>query len=146
MVEGGRAAVSSPRLGRSRPIWQNRSGAVRTPRALPFTQDSVTCPGYWKFALAIGITDVQFEISNQLQNAFAVRSLKSPCPASIFFPVVEVTGMQIFCKLEYLKRTGSFKERGARNALTLLAPEQQKRGSLRHPQEIHALGVAYHAK
>jgi threonine dehydratase len=54
--------------------------------------------------------------------------------------------MQIFCKLEYLQRTGSFKERGARNALTLLSPEQQRRGVIAASAGNHALGVAYHAK
>ena len=36
----------------------------------------------------------------------------SPCPESI--PLSEITGMRIFCKLDNLQRTGSFKERGAR--------------------------------
>src|SRR6266404_6218571 len=51
----------------------------------------------------------------------------SPCPESI--PLSEITGMKIFSKLDYLQRTGSFKERGARNALAQLTPEQQKRGA-----------------
>ena len=50
----------------------------------------------------------------------------SPCRPSI--PLSEVTGMEIFCKLDNLQRTGSFKERGARNALAQLPAEQQKRG------------------
>ncbi|HEX8280710.1 MAG TPA: pyridoxal-phosphate dependent enzyme, partial [Chthoniobacterales bacterium] len=50
----------------------------------------------------------------------------SPCPPSI--PLSELTGMEIFCKLDNLQRTGSFKERGARNALAQLPPDQQKRG------------------
>ena len=54
--------------------------------------------------------------------------------------------MQIFCKLEYLQRTGSFKERGARNALLLLSPEQQKSGVIAASAGNHALGVAYHAQ
>ena len=49
----------------------------------------------------------------------------SPCLPSI--PLSELTGTQIFCKLDNLQRTGSFKERGARNALAQLSPEQQKR-------------------
>ena len=47
----------------------------------------------------------------------------SPCPESI--PLSEITGSQIYCKLDYLQRTGSFKERGARNAMLLLNQEQQ---------------------
>jgi threonine dehydratase len=70
--------------------------------------------------------------------------IESPCPASI--PLSELTGMQIFCKLEYLQRTGSFKERGARNALALLSPDQQRRGVIAASAGNHALGLAYHAK
>ena len=49
----------------------------------------------------------------------------TPCPLSI--PLSEATGLQVYCKLEYLQRTGSFKERGARNASRLLSPEQKRR-------------------
>ena len=47
----------------------------------------------------------------------------SPCLPSI--PLSEITGMQIFCKLDNLQRTGSFKERGARNALAQLSADQK---------------------
>jgi threonine dehydratase len=67
---------------------------------------------------------------------------ESPCPPSI--PLSEATGMNIFCKLEYLQRTGSFKERGARNALALLTPEEKKRGVVAASAGNHALGLAYH--
>lgn len=70
--------------------------------------------------------------------------IESPCPASV--PLSEAVGMQIFCKLEYLQRTGSFKERGARNALSLLSPEKQKLGVIAASAGNHALGVAYHAQ
>ena len=69
--------------------------------------------------------------------------VESPCPPSI--PLSEATGMKIYCKLEYLQRTGSFKERGARNALLRLSPEQQKRGVIAASAGNHALGVACHA-
>ncbi len=68
--------------------------------------------------------------------------LPSPCPESI--PLSEATGCQIFCKLENLQRTGSFKERGARNALLLLPPEQARRGVIAASAGNHALGLAYH--
>ena len=70
--------------------------------------------------------------------------IESPCPLSI--PLSEATGMQIYCKLEYLQRTGSFKERGARNALLLLSPEQKQRGVIAASAGNHALGIAYHAQ
>jgi threonine dehydratase len=68
----------------------------------------------------------------------------SPCPYSI--PLSEITGMQIFCKLDNLQRTGSFKERGARNALAQLPPEQQKRGVIAASAGNHALGLSYQGK
>ena len=54
--------------------------------------------------------------------------------------------MKVYCKLEYLQRTGSFKERGARNALLQLSPEQQQRGVIAASAGNHALGLAYHAQ
>lgn len=68
----------------------------------------------------------------------------TPCSYSI--PLSEATGMEIFCKLEYLQRTGSFKERGARNALLLLSPAQRQRGVIAASAGNHALGVAYHSQ
>ena len=54
--------------------------------------------------------------------------------------------MQIFCKHDNLQRTGSFKERGARNALSLLSPEQQKRGVIAASAGNHAQALAYQGK
>ena len=68
----------------------------------------------------------------------------TPCPASI--ALSEITGCQVFCKLENLQRTGSFKERGARNALLLLPADQKHRGVIAASAGNHALGVAYHAQ
>jgi threonine dehydratase len=87
---------------------------------------------------------VQFEDIESAAKRIRGHVIESPCPASI--PLSEIAGMHIFCKLEYLQRTGSFKERGARNALALLTPEQQKRGVIAASAGNHALGVAYHAK
>jgi threonine dehydratase len=68
----------------------------------------------------------------------------SPCPPSI--PLSEITGMEIYCKLDNLQRTGSFKERGARNALSLLAADQQKRGVIAASAGNHAQALAYQGK
>jgi threonine dehydratase len=68
----------------------------------------------------------------------------SPCPESI--PLSELCGAHVFCKLDYLQRTGSFKERGARNALLLLNDEQRSRGVITASAGNHALGLAYHGK
>ncbi len=66
----------------------------------------------------------------------------SPCVESI--PLSQLTGAHVFCKLDYLQRTGSFKERGARNALLLLSPEQRARGVIAASAGNHAQGIAYH--
>jgi threonine dehydratase len=66
----------------------------------------------------------------------------SPCVESI--PLSQLTGAHIFCKLDYLQRTGSFKERGARNALLRLSPEQRRLGVIAASAGNHAQGVAYH--
>lgn len=68
----------------------------------------------------------------------------SPCPESV--ALSEICGTTVFCKLEYLQRTGSFKERGARNALLLLSPQQRKRGVVAASAGNHALGLAYHGR
>jgi threonine dehydratase len=68
---------------------------------------------------------------------------ESPCVESI--PLSELTGAHIFCKLDYLQRTGSFKERGARNALLQLDADARRRGVIAASAGNHAQGVAYHA-
>jgi threonine dehydratase len=87
---------------------------------------------------------VTFEDIEAAAKRIAGHITETPCPFSI--PLSEATGMKIACKLEYLQRTGSFKERGARNALLLLSPEQQRRGVIAASAGNHALGVAYHAQ
>jgi threonine dehydratase len=65
----------------------------------------------------------------------------SPCLSSI--PLSELTGMEMFCKLDNLQRTGSFKERGARNALAQLPTDQKKRGVIAASAGNHAQALAY---
>src|SRR6478672_5184367 len=68
----------------------------------------------------------------------------SPCPESV--PLSELTGMKIFSKLDYEQRTGSFKERGARNALAQLPADQQQRGVIAASAGNHAQALAYQGK
>ena len=87
---------------------------------------------------------VSFQNIQEAAGRIAGHVVASPCPHSI--PLSEATGMKIFCKLEYLQRTGSFKERGARNALALLSQAQKQRGVIAASAGNHALGLAYHAQ
>lgn len=69
----------------------------------------------------------------------------TPCPESI--PLGElVPPARIYCKLENFQRTGSFKERGARNALLLLTAAQKQAGVIAASAGNHALGLAYHGR
>ncbi len=68
----------------------------------------------------------------------------TPCPESI--PLSEITGARIFCKLDNLQRTGSFKERGARHALLRLDAGRRQRGVVAASAGNHALGLAYHGR
>ncbi|MDQ2660197.1 MAG: threonine ammonia-lyase [Verrucomicrobiota bacterium] len=54
--------------------------------------------------------------------------------------------MQIYCKLDNLQRTGSFKERGAANALAQLSEEQKQRGVIAASAGNHAQALAYQGK
>ena len=56
-----------------------------------------------------------------------------------------LTGQQLYLKLDNLQMTGSFKERGALNRLSLLTPEEAARGVVAASAGNHAQGVAYHA-
>lgn len=68
----------------------------------------------------------------------------TPCPESL--ALSELSGCRVFCKLDYLQRTGSFKERGAANALALLPLEKQRRGVIAASAGNHALALAYHGR
>lgn len=57
-----------------------------------------------------------------------------------------MTGAEVFLKLENLQMTGSFKERGACNKITLLDSASRARGVVAASAGNHAQGVAYHAQ
>jgi len=68
----------------------------------------------------------------------------SPCPYSL--SLSRLCGAEIYCKLDHLQMTGSFKERGARHKLMLLSSEQQRAGVIAASAGNHALGLAYHGE
>ena len=78
------------------------------------------------------------------QRRIAGGVILTPCPESI--PLSELTGVRVFCKLDNLQRTGSFKERGARNALLLLPSQARRRGVVAASAGNHALGLAYRSE
>jgi threonine dehydratase len=84
---------------------------------------------------------VTFQDIEAARKRIAEAVYRSPSPPSI--ALSEITGMKIFCKLDNLQRTGSFKERGARNALAQLSHDQQKRGVIAASAGNHAQALAY---
>jgi threonine dehydratase len=68
----------------------------------------------------------------------------SPCPYSL--GLSRLCNAQIYCKLDHLQMTGSFKERGARNKLLQLSDEQKRQGVTAASAGNHGLGLAYHGQ
>jgi threonine dehydratase len=58
----------------------------------------------------------------------------------------DITKAECFLKLENFQKTGSFKFRGAFNAVSCLSPEQKKRGVTTHSSGNHAQALSLAAK
>ena len=66
-------------------------------------------------------------------------------PCAIAPALSTMLGRRIWLKRDDLQRTGSFKERGARNALLCLNADERACGVVAASAGNHALGLAYHA-
>src|SRR5579872_5980592 len=89
-------------------------------------------------SLSITLADVE-QARARLDGAIRL----SPCPHSQ--ALSQLTGQEIYLKLENLQITGSFKERGALNKILTLPEDQWARGVIAASAGNHAQGVAYHA-
>lgn len=69
---------------------------------------------------------------------------RTPCLRSDWLS--PISGFDLFLKREHRQGTGSFKERGARNALMMLDDQQKKRGVISASAGNHALALAYHGQ
>jgi hypothetical protein len=70
--------------------------------------------------------------------------LETPCVLSR--TLSEITGAEVYLKFENLQFTASFNERGAFNRLSLLTPDERRRGVVAMSAGNHAQGVAYHGQ
>lgn len=68
----------------------------------------------------------------------------SPCTYSLMLS--RLCGTEVWCKLDHLQVTGSFKERGARNKLLQLNDDQKRSGVIAASAGNHALALAYHGQ
>jgi len=126
----------------ARGVAQRATAIGRSCRATIFLIDVRTLP--LLRARYIEKRVITFKDIEAARDRIAGAVYYSPCRPSI--PLSETTGMEIFCKLDNLQRTGSFKERGARNALVQLSPDQKKRGVIAASAGNHALGLSYQGK
>ncbi|XP_026671081.1 uncharacterized protein LOC108627036 isoform X2 [Ceratina calcarata] len=79
------------------------------------------------------ITSAAFKIKCGIVNTPCVQSRLS-----------DATGIDLYLKKDFLQRTGSFKERGARYALLMLSEEQKQAGVISASLGNHALALCYH--
>jgi hypothetical protein len=70
--------------------------------------------------------------------------VRTPCVRSA--ALSELCRAEIWCKLDYLQSTGSFKERGGRNALLQLDAAARAKGVIAASAGNHALALAYHGR
>jgi threonine dehydratase len=95
--------------------------------------------GWYKPPMSITFADIE---AARARIAGAVEV--TPCRVSRTLSAV--TEATLALKFENQQFTGSFKERGARNTLLQLTPEQRARGVIAMSAGNHAQGVAYHAR
>ncbi|MDZ7292921.1 MAG: threonine/serine dehydratase [candidate division KSB1 bacterium] len=76
----------------------------------------------------------------------ALKPYIYPTPLLRCFWLEELAGVPVYCKLENLQRTGSFKMRGATNRLLNLDPAERAAGVVTASAGNHGLGVAQAAQ
>lgn len=69
---------------------------------------------------------------------------KTPCVRSKFLS--ELCECEVYMKKDMEQESGSFKERGARNSLMLLSPEEKALGVIAASAGNHALALAWHGR
>uniref|UniRef100_A0A5S6QGR0 Serine racemase n=1 Tax=Trichuris muris TaxID=70415 RepID=A0A5S6QGR0_TRIMR len=70
--------------------------------------------------------------------------IRTPCLRSA--NLSEMTNCHVYFKREYMQTTGSFKERGARYALSKLSKESKVSGVICASAGNHALGMSFHGR
>ena len=89
-------------------------------------------------------TPITFADVSEAAQRIAGSVIRSPFVRSL--TLSNITGADIWLKLESLQFTSSFKERGAANKLLTLSADERKRGVIAMSAGNHAQGLAYHAE
>jgi threonine synthase len=94
------------------------------------------------------LTDLPISFADISRAEVAIRGgvKRTCCEHSAF--ISEIVGAKIYFKHEFRQFTGSFKERGARNAIIQLKREKGEslRGVIAASAGNHALGLSYHGQ
>jgi threonine dehydratase len=88
--------------------------------------------------------DLRAEEVHRAAERIEAHAIRTPLVRSE--PLSRAAGGDVYLKLENQQVTGSFKLRGALNALATLPPDAKKRGVVASSAGNHGLGVAYAAK
>jgi len=75
-----------------------------------------------------------------------IRKILGPTPVITSTTLNKTTNSKCFLKCENFQKTGTFKIRGALNALSQLSAEQRKKGVITHSSGNHAQALALAAK
>ncbi|MCK5562862.1 pyridoxal-phosphate dependent enzyme [Candidatus Bathyarchaeota archaeon] len=75
-----------------------------------------------------------------------IKKIVGPTPVITSATLNKTTNSQCFLKCENFQKTGTFKIRGALNALSQLSSEQKKKGVITHSSGNHAQALALAAK
>ena len=92
------------------------------------------------------MTDLPVTIADIRRAAATIATAVAKTPTAQAAALSELTGCEVFLKLETLHPTGSFKERGALNKLAGLGEAERRAGVVAMSAGNHAQGVAYHAR
>ncbi len=123
-------------IGMSRIVGEYLVNGSRVAVATPV--DTGQDGGAWRrVAPAHTLAQAAFEAADRIRPY--VRA--TPLDHSLCFS--QLTGADVYLKLENLQYTGSFKLRGAMNKLLILAPEQCLRGVVAASSGNHGAAVAY---
>src|SRR5258708_39374805 len=78
-----------------------------------------------------------------LQAEYQIRPYIRETPLEYSFPLSKLTGSRVYLKLENMQYTGSFKVRGAMNALLSLTPAERARGIVSASSGNHGIATAF---
>ncbi|XP_046855515.1 uncharacterized protein LOC124448598 isoform X2 [Xenia sp. Carnegie-2017] len=86
---------------------------------------------------------VTFDDVSTAQSRIQDSVPQTPCEYS---KMSDALGMEVYFKKDYLLPTGSFKERGVRNALETLFDDQKRKGVIAASDGNHAFALSYHGQ